>query len=88
MLCAPPDLGFRYFINPSLCRHHMHIFPLPLDLSGATPQQIRAIKNKAFSEGVSFEEAAKRMLLELEDRLEKGVAMTPIARLFRFSWMH
>ncbi|MEJ5030056.1 hypothetical protein [Comamonas sp. MYb69] len=66
----------------------MNLFPLRIDLEGATPQQIRAINNKAFCEGVSFSEAAKRMLLEYEDRLEKGVAMNPIARLFRFAWMH
>ncbi|MFG5778011.1 hypothetical protein ACFIQF_13130 [Comamonas sp. J-3] len=66
----------------------MNLFPLPLDLQCATPQQIRAINNKAFCEGISFDEAAKRMLLELADRVEKGVAMNPIARLFRFAWIH
>lgn len=55
-----------------------------LDLSTATDKQIRAIQKRADRDGVSFEDAALAMLLELADREEKNTAPSIAARLFRF----
>ncbi len=54
-----------------------------LDLSGATGKQIAAIKNKADREGVSFEEAAKRMLLSRAEKDEQKAGHGLLSRLFR-----
>lgn len=59
-----------------------------LDLSKATDKQKRAIQKVADRDGVSFEDAALSMLLELADREEKKAAPSLAARLFRFPCVH
>ena len=66
----------------------MHEQAITLDLSSATDKQIDAIKRKAKRDGVTFEEAAKRLLLQLADREERKGTTGPIARLFRFPSVH
>ena len=59
-----------------------------LDLSGATEQQLRAIQNIADRKGISFEDAALQMLLELADREEQQRSQSAFARLMRFCRAH
>ena len=66
----------------------MHPPHLTLDLRGASDKQISAIEARAKADGVCFEEAAKRMLLELADKAERKPRQGAIARLFRFPSAH
>ena len=59
-----------------------------LDLSSATEQQLRAIQTRADRDGVSFEDAALQMLLELADKEEQQRSNGAFARLIRFCRAH
>lgn len=61
---------------------------IPLDLSIATDKQLRAIQNRADRDGISFEEAALQMLLELADKEEQQRSKGAFARLIRFCRAH
>ena len=58
-----------------------------LDLRTATTKQIRAIEKKARRDGVTFNEAAKNMLLEAAEKQERR-GLSPIAALFSFARAH
>lgn len=58
--------------------------PIALDMSRATQQQLRAIQNIADQRGITFEEAALQMLLELADKTEKSAPKGALGRLLRF----
>ncbi len=59
-----------------------------LDLRSASEQQLRAIQKRAERDGISFEDAALRMLLELADKVEQQHTKGPIARLISFCRAH
>ena len=59
-----------------------------LDLSSATEKQLRAIQSRADREGIPFDEAALRMLLELADREEKEPPKGCFTRLFGIRRAH
>lgn len=58
--------------------------PIALDMSRATPQQLRTIQNIADQRGIAFNEAALQMLLELADKAEKSAPKGVLGRLLRF----
>lgn len=58
--------------------------PMALDMRSVDEKTIRAIKKRADREGVSFEDAALLMLVEIAEKDEKAQAQGPIARLFNF----
>lgn len=58
--------------------------PIALDMSRATQQQRSAIQNIADQRGITFEEAALQMLLELADKTEKSAPKGALGRLLRF----
>ncbi|GAB2471916.1 hypothetical protein GCM10027082_24290 [Comamonas humi] len=62
----------------------MHHTETALDLSTATNQELEAINSRAKKDGVSFDEAAKRMLLEHAAQLRAKGRLNPVAKLFRF----
>lgn len=57
--------------------------PIALDMSRATQQQLRAIQNRADRFGITFEEAALQMLLELADKTDEA-PKGALGRLLRF----
>ena len=61
--------------------------PIRLDLSKATQRQLHAIQNVADRCGITFDEAALKMLLNLADKSEKAEKNPPkgvFARLRSF----
>lgn len=66
----------------------MPITETELSLHGYTQQDIDAIKDEAKKRCVSFDEAAKLMVLEQIQMLKRRQFRKSLARLFRFPTMH
>lgn len=62
--------------------------PISLDLSSATQQQLRAIQNVADRRGITFDEAALQLLLDVANKAEKEAEKespkSALGRLLRF----